>query len=337
MGECVDGAGDVYITDYQAQTIDEYAHGSTKQLRAISDSYKPYGWQSTQDRRLAVANFGETYEAGLRSAYVGEGNLAIYVHAKGQPIYYGTRFQHFSACAYDKYGDLLAASIDGYSGDYSGEFDYMPAKSKNFAEIALPGPESSWYWGESPAVGWDGKYWLVDTYGLYRYSINIKAQYVDTVSLSVKEPSGGCGLPQTCTSPRRKSSGPATIFRQWIRHLLEVPGGRQSHLSNVERPLRALRRRSEFEIVNKAPFLLIVLLCACSAGGGSFGTPEQLHGVSHIVDLTCSQKQRPALIRLGRCNCRGLHLSSSTLKVVGTVTGLTQPQASVRTIKATFG
>ncbi len=185
MGECVDGAGDVYITDYQAQTIDEYAHGSTKQLRAISDSYKPYGCAvDPKTGDLAVANFGETYEAGLRSAYVGEGNLAIYVHAKGQPIYYGTRFQHFSACAYDKYGDLLAASIDGYSGNYSGEFDYMPAKSKNFAEITLPGPESSWYWGESPAVGWDGKYWLVDSYGLYRYSINIKAQYVDTVSLS---------------------------------------------------------------------------------------------------------------------------------------------------------
>ena len=185
MGECVDGAGDVYITDYEAQTIDEYAHGKTKQLRAIADSYKPYGCAvDPKTGNLAVANFGETYAAGRRAASQDDGNLAVYIHAEGQPVYYGSEFQHFSACAYDKYGDLLAASIDGYSGNYSGEFDYMAAKSKNFAEITLPGPRPSWYWGESPAIGWDGKYWLVDSHGLFRYSINIQAQYIDTVSLS---------------------------------------------------------------------------------------------------------------------------------------------------------
>jgi hypothetical protein len=186
MGECVDRAGDVYITDWSAMTISEYAHGAAKALRVISDSYKPYGCAvDPKTGNLAVANYGEEYAAGPRgnsSAYAG--NLAIYIHAKGTPTYYGSKFQHFSACGYDKYGDLLAASSEGYSGYYSGEFDYLPAKSKNFAEITLPGPSSSWYWDQVAAIAWDGEYWVVDAYGLYRYSINIKAQYVDTISLS---------------------------------------------------------------------------------------------------------------------------------------------------------
>jgi DNA-binding beta-propeller fold protein YncE len=188
MGECVDGAGNVYITDWSGQTISEYAHGAAKALRVIPDSYKPYGCAvDPKTGNLAVANYGEEYSARPNSDSAADGNLAIYIHAKGQPTYYGSKFQHFSACAYDKYGDLLAASSGGYSGYYSGEFDYLPAKSKNFAEITLPGPSSSWYWYEINAIAWDGEYWVVDAYGLYRYSINIEAQYVDTISLSNAE------------------------------------------------------------------------------------------------------------------------------------------------------
>ncbi len=35
MGECADAAGDVYITDYAASTISEYAHGGTKPIRVL--------------------------------------------------------------------------------------------------------------------------------------------------------------------------------------------------------------------------------------------------------------------------------------------------------------
>lgn len=186
MGECVDNTGDVYITDYKADGIAEYAHGATKPLRVIKDSYKPFGCAiDPKTGNLAVANYGEGYDSGPRNDSGGNGNVAIYLHAKGKPSYYGAN-QHFTACGYDKYGDLLAASVENYSSSYyySGDFDYLPARSKDFTQITLPGPRSSWNWGQILAIGWDGQYWVVDDSAVYRYSINIRAQYFDTISLS---------------------------------------------------------------------------------------------------------------------------------------------------------
>ncbi len=188
MGECVDKSGDVYITDYQAEAIYEYAHGGAKPINTIDESYQPYGCAvDSKTGNLAVANYGQTYgskTSSPRPDYVGDGNIAIYAHAKGNPTYYGTRTQHFTACGYDKYGDLLAAAQDGFSGYYGTDFDYLDGRTKKFATISLPGPKSSWYWGAIDAIAWDGKYFDVDSRGVYRYSINIKPIYYDTLALN---------------------------------------------------------------------------------------------------------------------------------------------------------
>ncbi|HEY2475595.1 MAG TPA: hypothetical protein VGI19_12465, partial [Candidatus Cybelea sp.] len=116
------------------------------------------------------------------------GNLEIYVHARGKPIRYGATApcydNHFMSVGYDKYGDLLSEASYQYSASYSGDFYYLPAKGKTLSCIDVPGPRSSWNWYEVFSILWDGKYWVIDSYDLYRYSINIKAQYVDTITLS---------------------------------------------------------------------------------------------------------------------------------------------------------
>ncbi|HEY2473473.1 MAG TPA: hypothetical protein VGI19_01610 [Candidatus Cybelea sp.] len=178
MGECADKNGNVYILDYSNKTIYEYAHGGTKPIHTISDSYWPSDCAiDPKTGNLAITNYGNQ----------NDGNVAIYVHAKGQPIYYGTG-SDFNACGYDKYGDLLAA---GYSGSQA-KFYYLTAHSKNFGEISLPGPKSSWSWSNIYAILWDGKYFDVDpgfrytsgTSAIYRYTINIKGVYHDEIPLS---------------------------------------------------------------------------------------------------------------------------------------------------------
>lgn len=179
-GECTDGSGNVYITDYGSGEIVEYAHGGKTPLRTINDSpYKPYGCAiNLKNGDLAVANYSQ-------SSYYSEGNVAVYAGAKGKPAYYSNKYlYHVNACAYDKYGDLLATGFYLYSGYYLyTNFAYLPAKSKDFEQIDLP-PSSSYGWGAVQGVGWDGEYWTVEAYDdLYQYTINIKPELIGTVKL----------------------------------------------------------------------------------------------------------------------------------------------------------
>jgi hypothetical protein len=176
-GECADAAGDVYIADYAAEKVDEYAHGGTKPIKVYDDSpYNPRACAvDVKTGDLAIANYG----------YYQAANIAVYPHGSGKPILYGaSRFDHFLSCAYDDRGDLLALSNYGYSEFYYSHFYYLPKRGAQLVPMNLPGPSSSSEWGGVRAVAWDGKYWVIDDYALYRYTINVKATYVDTIDLS---------------------------------------------------------------------------------------------------------------------------------------------------------
>ncbi|MGA8574292.1 MAG: hypothetical protein WB609_01230 [Candidatus Cybelea sp.] len=181
-GECADANGNVYIADYGAGAIDEYAHGGKAPLRVIDTSpYKPYGCAvNLKNGNLAVANYSQ-------SSYYSQGNVAVYARAKGKPTYYSNKdLYHVNAVAYDKYGDLLATGFYLYSSYYLyTNFAYLPAKSKNYQEIQLPSPNGSgWYQWSVQGLGWDGEYWVVESYdNIYQYSINIKPELVGTVPL----------------------------------------------------------------------------------------------------------------------------------------------------------
>jgi hypothetical protein len=181
-GECTDGSGNVYITDYGSSKIVEYAHGKKAPSRAIDTSpYRPYGCAvNPKNGDLAVANYSQ-------ASYYSQGSVAVYKKAEGTPTYYtNENLYTVNACAYDKYGDLLVSGFDDFSSSSFayGAFGYLPAGSDDFELVALAAP-SSFGWGEVPGVAWDGKYWAVGGYygDVYQYSINIKPELVGTVTL----------------------------------------------------------------------------------------------------------------------------------------------------------
>jgi hypothetical protein len=178
-GECVDSTGDVYIADFHGRKIAKYAHGGKKPIATIDTTpYRPYACAvDHKSATLAVVN----YSGGPDH----RGNIAIYIHGTGSPTYYTYLYHHFASCGYDDRGNLLAASDRPQSGSSLTTFVYLPKGSSKLLVVNLPGPTASWLWGEIEAIQFDGKYWVVDDgENLYRYKINVTAQYIDTIRLS---------------------------------------------------------------------------------------------------------------------------------------------------------
>lgn len=184
LGECADTAGDVYIVDHQTSKVSEYAHGGKKPIGVLKDS------PNTPDGCAVDHSTGNVAVANYPYGYYSNGNVAIFLHGKGNPILYkGASYNdHFISVAYDDRGDLFAASIYGYLSFYS-EFYYLPKHGTKMLLMNLPPPYGS-YGPYAQSVAWDGKYWVVANYTeLYRYTINLKAQYISETSLD-----GGFGI-----------------------------------------------------------------------------------------------------------------------------------------------
>jgi hypothetical protein len=183
MGECADGAGNVYITDYQGGKIDEYAHGSKRAIRIIKETgYTPDDCAVSGD--LAITNFDN-------GSYT-PGTVAIYAHGSGKPkLYQASSSDEFIYCAYDARGDLLATSryYYYYHFFFYYNFFYLPKNGTSLLPMTIPGPSPSGTWDEIDDVGWDGKYWVIASGGvLYRFTIGVKAKLVDKIQIS-----GGTG------------------------------------------------------------------------------------------------------------------------------------------------
>lgn len=180
QGECSAFDGNVYITDYGTDSIDEYEHGATKPLHTIDESPAvPYGCAiSPKTGDLAVANFNSSYDA--------PGTIDIYPHGSGKPIVYqATNEDHFVFCVYDDRGDLLVLSHHYYySYRYMYDFYYLPKNGTKLIAMSIPGPSYS-RWETIEGLGWDGKYWIVQSYDdLYQFTIDVKAQQVGEVKLT---------------------------------------------------------------------------------------------------------------------------------------------------------
>ena len=208
LGECVDAAGDVYIADYSEHALVEYAHGGAKPLRRILDpGFHPYGCAvDPATGNLAVANYEDLTYSGYGDD---TGNVAIYLGAKGNPVYYATNDGRVSSLGYDDHGNLLIA--DG-EYEYYGYFDetmfyYLPKKSSQLLSIDLPNTQFYSGWPFVDSINYDGKYWVLTVYGdrLYRYTINIKATEFDELQLS-----GGTGYVGEIWLYRQTPKAPAT-------------------------------------------------------------------------------------------------------------------------------
>jgi|HubBroStandDraft_4_1064222.scaffolds.fasta_scaffold00006_151 hypothetical protein len=204
MGACADRSGHVYVTDYGRQKIYEYAHGGRKPIATLDDSpYKPFTCSvSPPNGDLAVANspYG-TYGTG--------GNIAIYPHAGGKPIILtgsgGSDGTHFTGCAYDDHGDLLAMNQYRYDPFWYSGFYYLPKNGTKLLPMSLPGMGyGSSHFGVVQGVAWDGKYWLVGPSYNYiiLYTIDVKASEVGTLKLNNGQP---------------PFFGPAAIYRKALK------------------------------------------------------------------------------------------------------------------------
>jgi hypothetical protein len=153
-GECVDSAGDVFVTTSNSSgssTIYEYAHGGTNPINALSDPGVAGGCAVDRTTgNLAVTNprdFNNPY-------YAYTGDLAVYAGAQGQPTMYYPKppLAGFIFGTYDDRGNLYLSAGDNSHPDYV-DLVRLSSGSSSFEMISLPekfyGPAS---------VQWDGKY-----------------------------------------------------------------------------------------------------------------------------------------------------------------------------------
>lgn len=143
-GECVDGKGDVFITNSDTGQIFEYAHGKKKPMAVLkAPAADPLGCSvdpTTGD--LAVSSLG----FGSPPASVG-----IYKHARGTPrIFTNRSFHQYWYCGYDAAGNLF---VDGINPRSFFEFAELPKGHHRLKSIRLDE-----YIGWPGGVLWDGKY-----------------------------------------------------------------------------------------------------------------------------------------------------------------------------------
>ncbi len=171
-GECVDKAGNVFITN-AAGYIDEYRHGDVKPFKSLGD-YSAYPLGCAVDPTT-----GNLAVTGYPGPYSTHGNVAVFKEARGIPkSYVDASVVLYWACGYDSKGNLY---IDGTKAQNTFAFAELPKGSGTFTNVALD--RQFRYPG---AVQWDGRYVAVGTSNagvIYRFKIDGSAG--DAVGTSV--------------------------------------------------------------------------------------------------------------------------------------------------------
>jgi DNA-binding beta-propeller fold protein YncE len=156
-GLCSDAGGNVFVTDYKASDIVEYAHGGTNPIGTLKDpGYHPMGCSvDPTTGNLAVANFYCIYPCKTR------GNVAVYTHAQGSPtLYFDANIPWFYYCTYDGQGNLFADGDVPAPGFLITE---LPASGSALQDIMV---KDAPY--DAGSIQWDGEYLAVQTLGEYQ-------------------------------------------------------------------------------------------------------------------------------------------------------------------------
>lgn len=106
LGLCSDVNGNVFVTDFDASDIVEYAHNGAFPIRTLKDpGQRPYGCSVDP----LTGNLAVTNAEGVSG---GPTTLAIYTKAKGRPkIYSDLSVYELLYCGYDNRGNLFADGI----------------------------------------------------------------------------------------------------------------------------------------------------------------------------------------------------------------------------------
>lgn len=184
-GMCTDRSGNVYIADFKAKKVSEYAHGGKRPIQTFNQSrYHPYACSvDPKTGDLAVADFTQGYDT--------PGSIRVYSPGSKTPETYTATFDdHFIGCAYDNRGDLFVLSDNYYYGYSSGhffDFYYLPKAATQLIKLDVPNPHysSGWDYRDVQSVDWDGRHWTVESYEyLDRYDINVDVTYVGATVLT---------------------------------------------------------------------------------------------------------------------------------------------------------
>ena len=223
-GECVDTAGNVYITDGNGPVtglheIFEYAHGGTTPIAALRD---PVG----EPTSCAVdPNTGDL--AVTTSRYQHADEIAVFTPGHAKPkLYSDNQFLGFSFCAYDAKSNLF---VNG-SNNSSTEFAELPDRGHKLREITLN--ESIRVPG---GMQWDGKHLAIGDSGagvVYRFDISgsvgtevgsTQLGRTTTINQFYIEPSNfGQGTRKLIDPVMLDQSGPGSV------HFFDYPSGGSS-------------------------------------------------------------------------------------------------------------
>ncbi len=169
QGLCVDGSGDIFVTELYGQDVVEYAHAATKPKARLKDTgFAPNGCDvdpTTGD--LAVANYcGKSVSDCTGS---NSGDLVVYPKAHGTPkSYRSATLTTFSFCSYDSVGNLYA---DGTQPNVSGyHLVTLRRGSKELRNILLSPSISN---SISGGLQWDGSHLVIGNGSGLLYQLSI--------------------------------------------------------------------------------------------------------------------------------------------------------------------
>lgn len=157
-GQCIDGAGDVYVVDNATAKIYEFAHGGTSPIATATDEYgSPIGCSvDPTTGNVAISNFSESGSGS------GAGGLDIFAGglSGSQNNYTDSNLYRFFPPGYDPKGNLFVQAMDYSGAKYLAE---LPAGKKAFRRltgltVGFPG-----------SIAWDGAY-LAATDQNYQYN-----------------------------------------------------------------------------------------------------------------------------------------------------------------------
>ena len=196
-GECVDKAGDVFVTDPYSSTIQEYAHGGTAPILTLSPAgYLPNGC-AVDPRTGALAVTENPFGSAA-------GGLLLYRHVKGTPTVYSIPNIFRPAFdGYDSNGNLYVDGVGGCCLDF--ELAELPAGGHAFSAITV-----NVTLGFPGAVQWDGTYLAIGDQGAGRGPSKI-----DRFSIS------GSAATEVGTTPLSDS---CEVLQFWIDHHRVVAG-----------------------------------------------------------------------------------------------------------------
>ena len=172
---CTDNKGNVFIPDFDLETITEYAYGKTTPSQTLSDSgYEPFGCSvDPTTGNLAVANFDS-------------GSVSIYTGAAGTPAVYSVSNDPIDEyVAYDNSGDLYVAgrnssSVYALAEAVSGSTTFNTVNVTG-GSIAFPGQ-----------IQWGGTYLLLGDQGSgYGSSVNQATVSGGTATITKNIPLSG--------------------------------------------------------------------------------------------------------------------------------------------------